>query len=68
MRRTLVLCLALAALAVPAAAQDALPKFLKIERAPDVELRYVDFGWSPEAFAAMETGSDSTWATKAPRS
>jgi len=58
MRKTLVACLALAALAVPAAAQDPLPKFLKIERAPDVELRYVDFGWSPEAFAAMETGGD----------
>src|SRR4029453_14237411 len=58
MRRTLVLWLALLGLAVPAAAQDALPKFLKIERAPDVELRYVDFGWNPEAFAAMETGGD----------
>src|SRR4029453_10985583 len=58
MRRTLVLWLALLALAVPAAAQDPLPKFLKIERAPDVELRYVDFGWNPEAFAALETGGD----------
>jgi hypothetical protein len=61
MRRMLVLWLALAALAalaVPAAAQDNLPKFLKIERAPDVELRYVDFGWNPEAFAALETGGD----------
>lgn len=58
MRRTFVTALALAALAVPAAAQDALPKFLKIEHAPDVELRYVDFGWNPEAFAAMETGGD----------
>jgi len=57
-RRTLVLWLALAALAVPAAAQDTLPKFLKIVRVPDVELRYVDFGWSPEGFAAMETGAD----------
>ena len=58
MRRTLVPWLALAALAVPAAAQENLPKFLKIVRAPDVELRYVDFGWNPEAFAAMETGGD----------
>jgi hypothetical protein len=58
MRRTLVLWLALSVLAAPAAAQDNLPKFLKIERAPNVELRYVDFGWSPEAFAAMETGAD----------
>ena len=58
MRRTLGLWLALAALAVPAAAQDTLPKFLKIVRVPDVELRYVDFGWNPEAFAALETGSD----------
>ena len=58
MRRTLGLGLALAALAVPAAAQDNLPKFLKIEHAPDVELRYVDFGWSPEAFAALEKGGD----------
>jgi hypothetical protein len=49
---------ALAALAMPALAQDPLPKFLKIERAPDVELRYVDFGWSPEAFAALENGGD----------
>ena len=55
-RRTLVLWLALVALAVPAAAQDTLPNFLKIDRASDVELRYVDFGWSPEGFAAMETG------------
>jgi hypothetical protein len=58
MRRTLALWLALAALAVPAAAQDTLPKFLKIVRVPDVELRYVDFGWNPEAFAALETGGD----------
>ena len=58
MRRTLVPWLALAALAVPAAAQETLPKFLKIVRAPDVELRYVDFGWSPEGFAALETGGD----------
>src|SRR5262249_31928091 len=50
--------LALAALAASVAAQDTLPKFLKIVRAPDVELRYVDFGWSPEAFAALETGGD----------
>jgi len=58
MRRTLALWLALAVVALPGAAQDALPKFLKIERAPDVELRYVDFGWNPAAFAAMETGGD----------
>jgi hypothetical protein len=58
MRRTLAVWLAVVALAVPAAAQDNLPKFLKIERAPNVELRYVDFGWSPEGFAAMETGGD----------
>ena len=58
MRRTLALWLVLAALAAPAGAQDNLPKFLKIERAPDVELRYVDFGWSREGFAAMETGAD----------
>ena len=56
MRRSIKLWLALAMLAVPAAAQDALPKFLKSVRAPDVEVRFVDFGWSPEAFAAMETG------------
>jgi len=58
MRRSITLWLALATLGVPAAAQDNLPKFLKIVRAPDVELRYVDFGWNPEAFAAMETGGD----------
>jgi hypothetical protein len=52
--------LVLAALAMPAAAQKAenLPDFLKIRRAPNVELRFVDFGWAPEAFAAMETGGD----------
>jgi hypothetical protein len=58
MRRTLTVWLAVLALAAPAVAQDNLPKFLKIVRAPDVELRYVDFGWSPEGFAAMETGGD----------
>jgi hypothetical protein len=52
--------LALVSLAVPAAAQENpnLPEFLKIVRAPNVELRYVDFGWSPEAFAALEAGGD----------
>ena len=58
MRLKLVLWLSLAALTTAAVAQDNLPKFLKIVRAPDVELRYVDFGWSPEGFAAMETGGD----------
>lgn len=60
MRRTIGLGLALAALSVPAAAQkpETLPDFLLIRRAPNVELRYVDFGWAPEAFAAMETGGD----------
>jgi len=58
MRRTLLLWLALAVLAVPAAAQDTLPKFLKSVHAAGVEIRYVDFGWSPEAFAAIETGGD----------
>jgi hypothetical protein len=58
MRRTLILCLALASLAGSAAAQANLPKFLKIVRAPNVDLRYVDFGWSPEGFAALENGGD----------
>jgi hypothetical protein len=58
MRPRMWLALALVSLAVPAAAQDPLPKWLKIVRVPNVELRYVDFGWSPEAFAALETGAD----------
>jgi hypothetical protein len=58
MRRILVSWLAVVALAAPAVAQDALPKYLKSVRAPDVEIRYVDFGWSPEAFAAIETGGN----------
>lgn len=48
--------LALLLCAVPAQAQDALPKFLKFERLRHLDVRYVDFGWNPEAFAAMETG------------
>ena len=48
MQRKLWLALALASLAVPAVAQENLPKWLKIVRVPNLELRYVDFGWSPE--------------------
>jgi hypothetical protein len=58
MRRTIVLGLALASLACSAAAQDNLPKFLKYVKAPNLDLRYVDFGWSPDGFAALETGAD----------
>jgi hypothetical protein len=54
MRRALALLICCAGIVH---AQDAAPKFLKIRKAPGLELRWVDFGWSPEAFAAMETGA-----------
>lgn len=43
----------------PASAQapDVLPKWLKSETVGRLEVRWVDFGWSPEAFAAMEAGT-----------
>ena len=53
-----VLALALLAGAQGRAADDVVPEFLKIDKLADVDLRWVDFGWSPEAFAAMETGAD----------
>jgi hypothetical protein len=32
------------------------PKWLKSERLGRLEVRWVDFGWTPEGFAAMESG------------
>jgi hypothetical protein len=43
-------------LAVQAPKEPAKDLFMHTERAPGVELRYVDYHWHPELFAAMETG------------
>jgi len=40
-----------------AQAPNVLPKWLKSERLGHLEVRWVDFGWTPEGFAAMETGT-----------
>jgi hypothetical protein len=48
--------LALAFVAGPALAQENLPEFVIHSEAGPVDLRYVDFGWNPEAFDAMESG------------
>jgi hypothetical protein len=32
------------------------PKFVKSIQLPGIEVRYLDFKWDPEAFAAIETG------------
>lgn len=58
--RRLFLPLALL-LTVPALAQEApknAPHFVKYLKAPRLEVRYLDFGWNPEAFAALEKGGD----------
>ena len=52
-----VVALALLAGAPGRAADDVVPEVLKIERLADIDLRWVDFGWSPDGFAAMETGA-----------
>jgi hypothetical protein len=57
MRRTLAaLAFAFCSVHAHAQAADVLPKWLKIELQGQLELRYVDFGWAPEAFTAMEQG------------
>jgi hypothetical protein len=51
-----VLCFVLLAPAM-ASPQQTLPDFLKFARVPGVEVRWVDFAWNPEGFAAMEAGA-----------
>jgi hypothetical protein len=34
------------------------PHVVKYLKAPGLEVRYLDFGWNPEAFAALEKGGD----------
>jgi hypothetical protein len=52
---------ALLALVLPLVAQTptepAKDLFMHTERAPGVELRFVDYHWHPEIFAAMESGN-----------
>jgi hypothetical protein len=55
MRRLAVILLCCAGFAW-AQAPDVMPKWLKSERLGRLEVRWVDFGWAPEGFAAMETG------------
>jgi hypothetical protein len=48
-------------LAGAALAQEApknAPHFVKYLKAPGLEVRYLDFGWNPEAFAALEQGGN----------
>lgn len=48
-------------LAGAALAQEAppnAPHVVKYLKAPGLEVRYLDFGWNPEAFAALEQGGD----------
>ena len=58
--RILPTCM-LAILAGTALAQEVpknAPHFVKYEKVPGLEVRYLDFGWNPEAFAALESGGD----------
>jgi hypothetical protein len=55
--RNLTAALLLFAGSAWAQAPEALPKFLKSETLDRLEVRWVDFGWAPEGFAAMETGA-----------
>jgi hypothetical protein len=48
--------LALLMCAGVAQAQDSLPQFLMSAKLGSLDVRWVDFGWNPEAFTAMETG------------
>jgi hypothetical protein len=34
------------------------PHFVKYLKAPRLEVRYLDFGWNPEAFQTLEKGGD----------
>lgn len=54
--RRFAMCVALLVVAGPVFAQQNLPEFLIQSSAGPLELRYVDFAWSPEAFDAMESG------------
>jgi hypothetical protein len=58
--RYLSLCLVLL-LAGSGLAQEApknAPHFVRTLHAPGLEVKFLDFGWNPEAFAALEKGGD----------
>lgn len=57
MRRLAVVALLCCAGLARAQAPDVMPKWLKSERLDHLEVRWVDFGWTPDGFAAMETGA-----------
>jgi hypothetical protein len=54
--RRFAMWLALSVVAGPVFAQQNLPEFLIQSTAGPIDLRYVDFGWNPEAFDAMQSG------------
>jgi hypothetical protein len=59
--RSLSLCLGLF-LAGSGLAQEApknAPHFVKTLHAPGLEVKFLDFGWNPEAFASLEKGGDN---------
>jgi hypothetical protein len=48
----------LAGSGLPQEAPKNAPHFVKTVKAPQLEVRYLDFGWNPEAFATLEKGGD----------
>lgn len=55
MRITFGLALAVA-LSGPVLAQQGTPNAIQMTKAEGLEVRYLNFGWNPEGFAAMESG------------
>lgn len=57
-----VLSLAIVALLAGSGLAQEVPKnaphFVRTVKVPQLEVRYLDFGWNPEAFAALEKGGD----------
>jgi hypothetical protein len=56
--RRLILAFLWAVLTGPVLAQQVLPEFLIQSNSGPLDLRYVDFAWNPEGFAAMEAGGN----------
>jgi hypothetical protein len=60
----LVLAFGIAKSTVGAQPEKNAPTFIKAVERADVKVRYLDFKWDPEAFAALEKGGDAPAARR----
>jgi len=64
MKRFAATLLALLPTAGAAAGQQGAPNSVQTVSVPGVRVRFLNFGWNPEAFAAMETGGSHPAASR----